>query len=162
MKMQRKVSASSPRQPLNGQGVLRIPGLKIHKEKVGVRFGSWNVSSISGRETEESEELRKRKVDVCCLQEVRWRGEGACFFGIKGRRYKPWWCGNDDKTGGVGILVKEELCENVVEVRRRCDRVMAIGLVFKKEVVRVICAYAPQSGKSDAEKKRFYEEMARE
>ena len=61
----------------------------------------------------------------------------------------------------MGILVKEELCENVVEVRRRCDRVMAIGLVFQKEVVRVICVYAPQSGKPDAEQ-RFYEEMARE
>ena len=24
-------------------------------------------------------ELRKRKVDVCCLQEVRWRGEKARF-----------------------------------------------------------------------------------
>ena len=58
-------------------------------------------------------------------------------------------------------MVKGELCENVVEVRRRCDRVMAIGLVFGEEVVRVICAYAPQSGEQDAEE-RFYEEMARE
>ena len=87
-----------------------------------------------------SVELRKRKVDVRCLQEVRWRGEGASFFGVKGRRYKLWKCGNDDKTGGVGILVKEELCENVVEVRRRCDRVTAIGLVFGEEVMRVIRA----------------------
>ena len=38
---------------------------------------------------------------------------------------------------------------------------MAIGLVFEEEVVRVICAYAPQNGKPDAEE-RFYEEMARE
>ena len=28
--------------------------------------------------------------------------------------------------------------------------------------MRVICAYAIQSGKPDAEKERFYEEMARE
>ena len=164
--MRRKILAPSPLQPLNRQGVLRIPGLKIHKEKVekqiGVRFGSWNVGSICGRGTEVGEELRKRKVDVCCLQEVRWRGEGARFFGVKGRRYKLWWSGNDDKIGGVGILVNEELGEKVVEVRRRCDRVMAIGLVFEKKVVRVICAHAPQSGKPDAEKKRFYEEMARE
>ena len=75
---------------------------------------------------------------VCCLQEVRWRGEGARFFGVKGKRFILWWCGND-KIGGVGILVKE-LCEKVVEVRRRSDRVMAIGLVFEEEVVRVICA----------------------
>ena len=39
---------------------------------------------------------------------------------------------------------------------------MAIGLVFEEEMVRVICAYAPQSGKPDAEKERFCEEMARE
>ena len=60
----------------------------------------------------------------------------------------------------MGILVKEELCENVVEVRRRCDRVMTIELVFGEEVVRLICAHAPQSGKPDSEKGRFYEEMA--
>ena len=131
------------------------------EKQIGVRFGSWNVGSLCSRGTEVSEELRKRKVDVYCLQEVRWRGEGARFFGVKGRRYKLWWCGNDDKVGGVGILVKEELCEKVVEVRRSCDRVMAIGLVFEEEVVRVVCAYAPQSGKPDAEE-RFYQEMARE
>ena len=64
------------------------------------RFGSWNVGSrpISGRGTEVYEELRKRKVDVCCLQEVRWKGEEARFFGVKGRRNKLWWCGNNDKT----------------------------------------------------------------
>ena len=78
--MLRKVSAPSPRQPLNGQRVLRIPGLNIHIEEVGVRFGSWNVGSISGKGTEVCEELRKRKVDVCYLQEVRWRGEGARFL----------------------------------------------------------------------------------
>ena len=164
MMMQNKILAPSPRQPLNGQGVLKISGFKVAKEKVkkrlGARFGSWNVGSISGRGTEVCEELKKRKVDVCCLQEVRWRGEGARFIGVKGRRYKLWWCGNDNKTVGVGILVKEELCEKVVEVRRRCDRVMGIGLVFGEEVVRVICAYAPQSGKPDSEKELFYEEMA--
>ena len=29
-------------------------------------------------------------------------------------------------------------------------------------MVRVICAYAPQSGKPDSEKELFYEEIARE
>ena len=48
-------------------------------------------------------------MDLCCLQEVRHRVEGARFIGVKGRRYKLWWSGNDDGVGGVGILVKEEL-----------------------------------------------------
>ena len=78
---------------------------------------------------------------MCCPQEVIWRGEGARFVGCRGKRYKLWWSGNNHGIG-VGILVKEELCEKVVVVRRKSDRVMATMLVFEKEVIRVICAYA--------------------
>ena len=39
---------------------------------------------------EVSEELRKRMVHVCCLQEVRWKGQGVGMLGMKGRRYKLW------------------------------------------------------------------------
>ena len=35
-----------------------------------------------------------------------------------------------DRVGGVGVKVMDELCENVVEVRRVSDRVMADVLVF--------------------------------
>mgnify|MGYP002259950265 CR=1 FL=1 len=77
-----------------------------------MRVGTWNTESMSGRGTEVCEELRKRRMDVCCLQEVRWTGQGAMFLGVKSRRYKLWWSGNSDGTGGVGVLVKEELCEN--------------------------------------------------
>ena len=44
------------------------------------------------------EELRKRRMDVCCLQGVRWRGPGVPFLGMKGRRYKLQWSGNSDGT----------------------------------------------------------------
>ena len=84
------------------------------------------------------EQLKKRELDMCCLQGVRWRKQGARFDGCRGRRYKMWWFGNNDETGGVGILVKKELCEKVIEVRRKSDRVMAMVLVFEKEVIRVI------------------------
>ena len=60
-------------------------------------------------------------MDLCCLEEVRWSGQGARFMGVKGRRYKLLWSGNSDGAGGVGVLVKEELCEKVVEVQRKSD-----------------------------------------
>ena len=68
---------------------------------------------MSERGTEVCQDLRKRRMDVCCQQEVRWRGQEVQFMGVKGRRYKLWWSGNSDRTGGVGVLVKEELCEKV-------------------------------------------------
>ena len=51
-------------------------------------------------------------------------------FLIKSRIYKLWWSGNNGGTGAVGILVKEELCEKAVEVQKKCDRAMAVVLVF--------------------------------
>ena len=49
-----------------------------------MRFGTWNVGSISGRGSEVCEELRKRGIDVCCLQEVRWKSKGARFTSDEG------------------------------------------------------------------------------
>ena len=55
--------------------------------------------------------------------------------------------------------MKEEISENVVEVRRKSNRVMMIVLTLGRTVMRVICAYGPESGRPDAEKVRFYDEM---
>ena len=55
-------------------------------------------------------------------------------------------------------MVKEELCEMVVEVRRVSDRVMSV-VVFEEDVLRLICGYAPQSGRSFEEKQSFYDEL---
>ena len=84
------------------------------------------------------EEMKKRRVDVCRIQEVRWKGQGARFVDTSGSRYKLWWSGNDAGIGGVGILMKEEISGNVVEVRRKSDRVMAIVLTLGREVKRII------------------------
>ena len=106
------------------------------------------------------EELRKRKVGVCGLQEVRWKNEGTRFLGVFGRKYRLWWSENSSGIGVVGILIKEELCEKVVDVRRKSDRVMVVVLAFGKQIIRVISAYGPQPGRPLEEKHRFYDEMA--
>ena len=96
------------------------------------------------------QELRKRRVDVCCT------------LGTLRQRHKLWWSGNDAEFEGDGILVKEEISGNVVEVRRKSDRVMAIVLTLRRKVMRVICEYGPPSGRPDAEKVHFYNEMGSE
>ena len=62
---------------------------------------------------------------------------------------------------GVGILAKE-LSENVVEVRRKSNRIMAIVLTLGKGMIRIICAYGPQSRRPDTEKVDFYDEIVSE
>ena len=95
------------------------------------------------------EELRKRRIDVCCPQEVRWRRQEVWLMDVKGRRYKLWCSGN---MGGVGIL----------EVRRKSDRVMTVVTVLEEEMVRMKCVYVPQSGRRGAEKGHFYDDLRSE
>ena len=120
------------------------------------------MGSLCRRKTEECEELWKRRVDVCCMQKVRWKGQVTRFVATSGRRYKLWWSGNDVGFGGVGILVKEEISGNIVEVKRKSDKVMAIVLTLGREVTPIIYAYGPQRGRPDTEKVRFYDEMTSE
>ena len=75
---------------------------------------SGNLIRVGGKVCEE---LRKRMIDVCCLQEVRWGGVGSRMLGMKGRKCKLWCSLNGDGVGGVGVMVKEELCEKVLGVR---------------------------------------------
>ena len=71
---------------------------------LGCGSGTWNLGSLRGKGG-------KRMIDVCCLQDVRWRWQGARMLGMKGRRYKLRWSGFGDGVVGVGVMVKEELCE---------------------------------------------------
>ena len=56
--------------------------------------------------------------------------------------------------------MKEEISRNVVEVRRKSDRVMGIMLTLGGELIRITCAYGPQSGRTDIKKVHFYNEKA--
>ena len=112
-----------------------------------IRHGTWNIGTLNGKRVEVCDELWKSNVDLCCLQEFRWRGCWTRLIGLQGRKYKLWWSGNQEGYGGVDVQVKEELCDKVVEVRNVNYRVRYLTIVLE-EVVRVVCTYAPQSGKS--------------
>ena len=76
-----------------------------------------------------AEKLNKKKVDICSLQKVQWKGQRACFIGVKKRTYKLWWLENDTGKNGVGILVKEELHESVVDIHKRSNRMMTMCIL---------------------------------
>ena len=42
------------------------------------------------------------------------------------------WCRKGDGVGGVSFVMKEELCEKMVEVRKVSEIVTAVVLVFKR------------------------------
>ena len=55
-------------------------------------------------------------IDVDCLQVWRWSGEASKMLPIERRRYRLWWSVKGSHVGVVGVMVKEVLYEEVVEV----------------------------------------------
>ena len=66
--------------------------------------------------------------------------------------------GEKDKRGGVGILIREELEKEIVEVKRITTRIIKIKLILGGNLMQVISAisYAPQGGKMQEEKEEFW------
>ncbi|XP_071706713.1 uncharacterized protein [Rutidosis leptorrhynchoides] len=95
----------------------------------------------------------KSNVDIGCVQETRWRGEGAVDI----KDYRLWYSGSRIARNGVGIFLGKLHKDNIVDVGRFSDRIMSVSLIIKEETFTVISAYAPHTGLSDAEKMSFWE-----
>ncbi|KAK3531987.1 hypothetical protein QTP86_002269 [Hemibagrus guttatus] len=57
--------------------------------------------------------MERRKVDILCVQESRWKGSKARSIGAG---FKLFYYGVDSKRNGVGVVLKEEFVRNVLEV----------------------------------------------
>ena len=58
----------------------------------------------------------RRKMDVCCLQETRWKCGSARMLGVRGAQYKLFWSSSVRGLAGVGVLVAEKWADSVIEV----------------------------------------------
>jgi len=90
------------------------------------RVGTWNIDSLTGRSGEEAE----RRMDVACVQVIRWRGSGCRFFGAIGKMYELFWMGSKAKTHGVGIFVADKWVDSVVSVEKHSEGVLVMKMVL--------------------------------
>ncbi|KAK3549338.1 hypothetical protein QTP70_034563, partial [Hemibagrus guttatus] len=134
----------------------RSRGGRRKGKSVGLRIGTLNVGTKTGNGRELADMMERRKVDVLCVQETRWKGSKAHSIGAG---FKLFYYGVDSKRNGVGVVLKEEFVRNVLEVKRVSDRVMSLKLEIEGVVLNVISGYAPQVGCELEEKERFWSEL---
>ena len=70
-----------------------------------------------------------------------------------------WYTGRDRNRNGVGIILDRQLVDEVVDVRRKGDRILLIKLILGDKAVNVISAYAPQISLDDESKRQFWEDL---
>ncbi|KAK3552958.1 hypothetical protein QTP86_029620 [Hemibagrus guttatus] len=125
-------------------------------KSVGLRIGTLNVGTMTGKGRELADMMERRKVDILCVQETRWKGSKARSIGAG---FKLFYYGVDSKRNGVGVVLKEEFVRNVQEVKRVSDRVMSLKLEIEGVMLNVVSGYAPQVGCELEEKERFWSEL---
>jgi exonuclease III len=100
-----------------------------------MRFGTWNVRSLyrSGSFKTVARELRKYKLDLVGVQEVRWDKGGTeraedytLFYGA----------GNEDRQLGTGFLVHKRIISAVRRVEFVRDR---MSYHTKRSLVQYYC-----------------------
>ena len=67
-----------------------------------------------------------------------------------------WYCGSGNKKNGVGIILKKEHVDRVVELWRVSERIICLKMELDDVMLNVISAYAPQVGCIREEKETFW------
>ncbi|KAK3507240.1 hypothetical protein QTP70_012139 [Hemibagrus guttatus] len=111
---------------------------------------------MTGKGRELADMMERRKVDILCVQQTRWKGRKARSIGAG---FKLFYYGVDSKRNGVSVVLKEEFVRNVLEVKRVSDRVMSLKLEIEGVMLNVVSGYAPQVGCELEEKERFWSEL---
>ena len=109
-------------------------------EPTRIRLGSWNVGSLTGKLRELVDTATRRRVNILCVQETKWKGQKTNEVGNTG--FKLWYTGTVAIRNGVGVLIDKSLKNGVVGVRRQGDMIILVKLVVGDMVLNVISAYA--------------------
>ncbi|KAF7641145.1 hypothetical protein LDENG_00292100, partial [Lucifuga dentata] len=105
-----------------------------------MRVGTLNVGTMTGKARELADMMQRRKVDILCVQETRWKGSKARSLGAG---FKLFYHGVDGKRNGVGVILKEEFVRNVHSdtVLQYNVRVMSLKLEIEGVMFNVVSGY---------------------
>ncbi|GAB0089080.1 hypothetical protein DMENIID0001_035590 [Sergentomyia squamirostris] len=140
-----------------GANTIRQANYTVEK----VRVASWNVGSMTSKSEELEDVMKRRRIDILCVQETKWRNDRVdrARFLTSTHTYKLYYYGVSNDRNGVGIILSSALQRNIVSTLKISDRLMSIKLVVCGRVWNVISAYAPQVGLTQGEKDAFWNDV---
>lgn len=112
-----------------------------------------NVSTLKDKEEEIIELMKVRKLDILGLCETRYKNNGQ---GILHEDYEIIYSGNEDGRHGVAFMLTPQIAEKVDSTDYKNERIVGITLKWGEKKLSMIQVYAPQQGRSIAEKEDFY------
>ena len=153
-----ETTAPSPRQPLNGQGVLSISGVMNSKSRKAskLKIAIINISTMRGKEEELVDIMKQKNLIIVVLSEIRIKASGEK---ILHENYKLIYSGQNDGRHGVGVVLSPELAPYVEKADNVSERILSISIKTRLAAFSLIQVYAPQSGRPTQEKDKFYQDL---
>ena len=112
---------------------------------------------MTGKGRELTDMMEGRNADILCLHKTKWKGSKARNIG---GGCKLFYNGADGRKNGIGIVVREELVESILEVKRVSDRLMAMKLEVNGSILNIVSAYMlHRLTTACRRKKNFWEDL---
>jgi exonuclease III len=115
-----------------------------------MRIGTWNVGSLMGKLREVVDTIIRRRVNILCVQETKWKEQK--IKEVEDTGFKLWYTENTSTKNGVGIVLDKSLKDGVVDIKRQGDMIILVKLLVGDLIFNVISAYAPQIGLNESVK----------
>ncbi|XP_022188473.1 craniofacial development protein 2-like [Nilaparvata lugens] len=129
------------------------------KMKMGMdwKLASWNVRTLfrPGALNGLTDQLKKYRVDVAALQEVRWRGSHI----LKTKDYTILCSGNNTNTFGTAFVVHNNLLGQLIDFKDIDERMCSIRMRGRFSTITLISAHAPMEESDEDAKDAFYDRL---
>ncbi|TWW67235.1 hypothetical protein D4764_02G0002760 [Takifugu flavidus] len=114
---------------------------RLHK----LALGTWNVTSLVGKEPELVREVEKFRLDIVGLTSTHGKGSGTSLLERGWTLYHSGVADGERRRAGVAILVAPHLSACVLEFTPVDERVASLRLRVGGRILTVVCAYGPNS-----------------
>ena len=123
------------------------------------RIATWNVLSLNrtGAFKCLKDQLKKYKVMIAALQEIRWKESSIMDSGD----YTLFCSSNGTSNFGTGFVVHKKIKPAVLNFNPINGRLCSLRIKMKFFNLSVICAHAPTEESSEEDKDVFYEQLER-
>ncbi|KAI5696142.1 hypothetical protein M8J75_008778 [Diaphorina citri] len=95
-----------------GEAVMSDTMIKKHQLRRKIKIGTWNVKTMAqqGKIYNATKEMRRMKIDILGISEMRWPSEGS----IEVDEHRVFYSGAQDNKymNGVGIIVSKTIANS--------------------------------------------------
>ena len=129
----------------------------VIKRNPCLKIGTWNARTMLERGKLENvkEEMKRNKLDILGLSEVRWKGCGE----YDSDEFRVIYVGSNEGQRGVAFILTKEVKRRVTKVVLHSDRLILIQLKAEPVDITVLQVYMPTSAYDDEVVDSVYEEI---